>query len=98
MSQAPATASGDLRLNRVTFIEQNASDADLSTGTVFYLYTPFIGDTLRTVLKKLQREGSRRAITVCSLGPCTLTLAEERWLRANALPDPNQITIFRANA
>ncbi len=87
----------NLHLSRVTFIQQDASDTDCSIGTVFYLYTPFTGATLRTVLRKLQKESTHRAISVCSLGPCTLTLAGERWLRANALPDPNQITVFRAN-
>ncbi len=88
----------NLGLDRVTFIRQCAGDADLSTGTVFYLYTPFTGNTLKMVLRRLQRESTHRAITVCTLGPCTLTLAEKPWLRTNAQPDPNQITVFRANA
>jgi len=86
-----------MHVRRVTFLQQNARDADLSAGTVFYLYTPFTGDTLKTVLSKLQKESANRAITVCTLGPCTLFVAMEPWLRANAMPDPNQITAFRAN-
>ena len=44
-----------LHLSGVTFIHQNASDVNLAGGTVFYLYTPFTGSTMNTVLRKLQK-------------------------------------------
>ena len=83
-----------LHLNRVTFVHQNATDANLAGGTVFYLYTPFTGGTLKTVLRKLQKESTERLITICTLGPCTSTVAMEPWLNASSAPDPNQITCF----
>jgi len=83
-----------LDLNRVRFIAQDAREADLSSGTVFYLYSPFNGSILTDVLSALRVESTRRSIKVCSLGPCTHTVANERWLKASALPDTGRITIF----
>ncbi len=83
-----------LNLNRVAFLQQDARVADLSTGTVFYLYTPFTGSILRTVLKRLQCEAEARPIRVYSYGPCTAVLAAEPWLTHAAPPDPNQVTVF----
>jgi precorrin-6B methylase 2 len=84
-----------LHLKRVAFVHQNATEANLAGGTVFYVYTPFIGGTLKTVLQKLQKESGERLITICTLGPCTATVAMEPWLNASSDPDPNQITCFR---
>jgi hypothetical protein len=86
-----------LRLNCATFLHQNASEANLAGGTIFYLYTPFAGGTLKTVLQNLEKESHERIITICTLGPCTQTLAAEPWLTANTRPDPDQITLFRSN-
>lgn len=86
---------GSLHLNRVTFVHQNATEANLAGGTVFYLYTPFTGGTLKTVLQKLQKESIERRITICTLGPCTPTVAMEPWLTTSSEPDPDQITCFR---
>lgn len=86
----------NLHLSRVRFVHKNASEANLSGGTVFYLYTPFTGNTLNTVLRKLHDVSKERIITICTLGPCTLTAAAEPWLAATAAPDPDQITLFRS--
>jgi len=83
-----------LNLNRVRFIHEDARAADLSSGTVFYLYSPFTGSILADVLERLRKESTRRPIRICTLGPCTCTLAQEAWLQANALPHPGQVTIF----
>jgi len=85
-----------LGLDRVAFVEQDAREADLSTGTVFHLYTPFTGGMLRVVLDRLRSEGERRAIHVCTLGPCTAVIAEEPWLSAITLVDRERITCFRS--
>ena len=87
-----------LNLNRVTFIEQDARAADLSTGTVFYLYTPFTGSILSSVLGRLRREAAARPIRVCTYGPCTSAVAEESWLEATATPVPHRITLFRSRS
>jgi hypothetical protein len=83
-----------LHLSRVRFIAQDAREADLSRGTVFYLYSPFNGSILTDVLSALRREGTRRSIKICSLGPCTRTVANERWLKASTPPDTGRITLF----
>ncbi len=83
-----------LNLNRVAFIQQDARAADLSGGTVFYLYTPFTGSTLRCVLNLLRREAATRRIRICTYGPCTSLIAEEPWLVATAAPATDRIAVF----
>jgi len=86
-----------LSLNDVHFIREDARAADLSSGTVFYLYSPFTGSILAEVLRKLQKESTSRSIKLCALGPCTEILAKERWLKPVTLPDPRQITVFETS-
>ena len=83
-----------LHLSRVRFIPQDAREADLSRGTVFYLYSPFNGSILTDVLSALRMESTRRSIKICSLGPCTRTVAKETWLKADTTPDTGRITVF----
>jgi hypothetical protein len=83
-----------LHLSRVRFIQQDARAADLSSGTVFYLYSPFNGSILTDVLNALRMESTRRSVKICSLGPCTRTVANETWLKASAPPDARRITVF----
>ena len=83
-----------LHLSRVRFIPQDAREADLSSGTIFYLYSPFKGSILTDVLNALRKESTRRPIKICSLGPCTRTVANETWLKASAPPDARRITVF----
>jgi hypothetical protein len=83
-----------LNLNNVTFIQQDARTADLSVGTVFYLYTPFIGTILRAVLDSLRQQAASRQIRICTFGPCTPTIAEEQWLEATGALDANRIAVF----
>ena len=83
-----------LHLSRVRFIAQDARAADLSSGTVFYLYSPFNGSILSDVLNGLRMESTRRSIRVCSLGSCTRTVANEKWLKATARPDTTRMTVF----
>jgi hypothetical protein len=83
-----------LHLSRVGFISQDARAADLSRGTVFYLYSPFKGSILTHVLSTLRRESRSRPIKICSLGPCTRAVANETWLKASAPPDTGRMTVF----
>jgi len=83
-----------LHLSRVRFSAQDAREADLSRGTVFYLYSPFNGSILIDVLSALQRQSTRRSIKICSLGPCTRTVANETWLKPSAMPDTRRINVF----
>lgn len=58
-----------LELADVTFINADAREADLSKGTVFFLYTPFRGNVLQTVLQRLPRN--------CRLITCDGLLIQE---------------------
>jgi hypothetical protein len=83
-----------LRLSRVQFIAEDARNADLSRGTIFYLYSPFKGSILADMLSALRRESMRRPIKICSLGPCTRRVSNETWLKASAWSDTGRITVF----
>jgi hypothetical protein len=85
-----------LNLNNVRFIQGDARTADLSDGTVFYLYTPFIGTVLRDVLHSLRQEAGRREIRICTFGPCTRVVAEEQWLSVIGALETERIAIFRS--
>ncbi|WP_130619212.1 hypothetical protein [Dyella amyloliquefaciens] len=85
-----------LHLDRVTFEAKDVRDADLSRGTVFYLYTPFTGAILRGVLDALRRESERRSIRIITFGPCTSVVESEAWLTAVGPSEANRIAVFRA--
>jgi hypothetical protein len=85
-----------LNLDRVAFFEQDARVADYSSGTVFYLYTPFSGAMLQLVLDRLEQQAACRPIRICTYGPSTSVLAREPWLWATSMPDADQITVFRS--
>lgn len=87
-------AAHRLGLREVTFLTQDARVADLSVGTVFFLYTPFRGAVLRTVLDGLRAQAARRTIRLCSFGPCTATLAGEPWLCADGPLAAGRLAVF----
>lgn len=69
-----------LGLARVSFRAEDAIGTDLSAGTVFYLYTPFVGAPLGRMLARLRQEAVSHPIRVCAYGPCVPTVAAESWL------------------
>jgi hypothetical protein len=85
-----------LHLNNARFIQGDARAANLSNGTVFYLYTPFSGTILREVLNLLRQEAVRREIRICTFGPCTRVVAEEQWLSPIGALETDRVTIFRS--
>lgn len=85
-----------LHLDRASFVQQDARTADVSEGTVFYLYTPFVGSVLNAVLDALQREAASREIRICTFGPCTAMVAKQSWLEAVDPLEPGRIAVFRA--
>ncbi|QWP76238.1 class I SAM-dependent methyltransferase [Lysobacter sp. K5869] len=88
-----------LGLARAEFAHADARTADLSAGTVFYLYTPFTGDLLAQVLERLRALSARRPLRIASLGPCTPALAAQPWLRArDAECVADRIAVFDAGA
>jgi hypothetical protein len=70
-----------LNVTRAEFVEADAREASLASGTVFFLFTPFRGAMLGQVLERLSREGRERPIRVCTYGPCTAEIARASWLR-----------------
>jgi hypothetical protein len=93
---ACAQAGADaLRLSRARFLCLDARAADFSRGTLFYLYTPFRGAVLDTVLGTLRREAERRALRIAAHGPCVGALAAQPWLAADTPPRADRITLFR---
>jgi hypothetical protein len=60
-------ACAALALTGVSFVHENAADAELD-GSVFFLYAPFNGPMLGRVLHRLERVARRRPIVVCAVG------------------------------
>ena len=85
-----------LRLADIQFINADARDGDYSTGTVFFLYTPFEGPLLQDMLRLLQKASLSRVIRVFTYGPCSATVAAENWLCCtNGIPaDPYRLCLF----
>lgn len=74
-------AAAALELTAVEFISSDARVADLSRGTVFFMFTPFKGSVMRMVLDRLRVLGSRRVVRIASYGPCSKEIAVEGWLK-----------------
>jgi hypothetical protein len=89
------TCAENLKLSNAAFLIQDAREADLSSGTIFYLYTPFRGTILRTVLDRLRVEAKKREIRVGTFGPCTPIVAVEPWLMCESA-EANPVSVFRS--
>jgi hypothetical protein len=87
-----------LNLTQAHFVHQDVRAADFSDGTVFYLYTPFTGTLLRSVLQRLAQEAARRPIRLCTLGPCTSVVADETWLTPVGEVLADRINVFCSRA
>jgi hypothetical protein len=87
----------ELNLDNASFLAQDAREADLSSGTIFYLYTPFRGAVLRSVLDRLRAhaEASTREIRVCTFGPCTPIIGSQPWL-VHDPAESSHISVFRS--
>ena len=89
-------AAERLRLHSASFVESDARMARLDEGTVFFLYTPFSGAILRSVLEALHAQAMNRPIRICTYGPCTTAVAAERWLTAETPPQPGRVALFHS--
>ncbi len=85
-----------LNLPRTEFVQQDARIANLSHGTLFYLYTPFRGIMLQTMLDLLRGQAIRREIRVSTFGPCTAAIASEGWLEALGPWQMDRVSMFRS--
>jgi len=92
------TCVSQLNLSNVEFINIDARLADYSQGTVFFLYTPFEGEILQTVLEILQKESLKRATRIFTYGPCSEIVAQQSWLSCvhGEPDDPYQLCEFRS--
>ncbi len=70
----------ELQLRNFEFINTDARQADYSSGTVFFLYSPFDGSLFREVLETLKAQSEKRMIKIFSYGPCTALVAQQLWL------------------
>ena len=73
--------ASEMGLSRVEFVEADVRDADLSSGTVFFLFTPFKGEMFLQVMERLRVLASTRRIRVIGYGPCSAEIARLGWLR-----------------
>ncbi len=77
-AQACAT---ELDLSDALFLNCDARHVDYADGTVFFMYTPFTGALLDTVLASLARVARHHVIMLCTYGACTLDVAGQPWLQ-----------------
>ena len=70
----------DLNLSHVDFINADARQANYSSGTIFFMYTPFEGQILKDVLQNLSGEAKKRKIRIFTYGSCTSEVARQVWL------------------
>jgi hypothetical protein len=89
-------AAQSLGVSRVRFVAEDARMTDLSSGTVFYMFSPFTGSILADVLCRLREQSKARKIRVCSLGPCTRILQGQTWLTATNRTDTERIAVFKS--
>lgn len=91
--------AGELGLSSLSFIATDARYADYSSGTVFFLYTPFVGGLLLEVLGLLRREAFNRRIRVVAYGPCVADMVLQDWLEpvdGSADADAYRLKVFRS--
>lgn len=90
-----ARAAQAVNAREVELIALDAREAPLADGDVFFLYTPFRGALLQSVLSKLRAIAALRPIRVCTFGPCTSEVASATWLELQrGRLDPNELAVF----
>lgn len=70
-----------LDLGNTEFINKDARKVDYSIGTIFFLYTPFIGKMMEDVLVLLQKRSLTKTIRIFTYGPCSRTISRQNWLK-----------------
>ena len=89
-ARACAAARG---LSDVEFIEGDARVADLSAGTVFFLFTPFKGEVFCQVMERVRVLALTREIRVISYGPCSAEIARLGWLKRDGDGEGEEYTL-----
>jgi hypothetical protein len=70
-----------LGLRGVSFVDSDARVADLSAGTVFYLFTPCKGEVFSQLTERVRTASLGRRVRVIGYGPCSEEIARLEWLR-----------------
>jgi len=65
----------------VRFVAGDVRTADLSEGTVFFLFTPFKGEVFDQVMERLRVVAELHPIRVIGYGPCLKEIAGLEWLK-----------------
>jgi hypothetical protein len=89
--------ASSLNLPNVEFFNIDARYTNYSDGTIFFMYTPFKGKMLETVLEQLRLEAQNRVIKVCTYGPCASQVSKSSWLRCvyqNDNSEESKLAIF----
>lgn len=73
--------AADLQVEGVTFVNEDARLTDLSSGACFFLFAPFTGAVLETVLDRLRIVAGHHPITIAAYGSCSRTIARHHWLQ-----------------
>lgn len=87
-----------LKLDNVTFVNKDAREAQLQSGTIFYLFTPFVASILNEVMGKIYTVSQHHTVFVISFGPCTAEIAKLSWLTPISKDTQHQfkLVIFRS--
>jgi hypothetical protein len=85
-----------LALPNATMLCGDAREADLAAGTIFYMYTPFTGTILSTVLERLRLIAMQHPIQLCIYGPYLAAVASQPWLTRMVMPGnaPTAISMY----
>ncbi len=80
----------------IEFVAADARQADCHQGSAFYLFTPFHGAVLQSVLDRLRATAGRPGARICTYGPCTVEVARQSWLHTidHQPPHPSRLALF----
>ena len=86
-----------LNLRSVHFINGDAREANYADVKIFFMYTPFKGAMMKSVLQQIELASRGRAIQVCTYGECTEQVAREPWLElvAQRRKDIDALAVFK---
>jgi hypothetical protein len=90
------TRAAELNLADTEFLNLDARCADYSSGTVFFMYTPFQGQMLEEVLQKLFAEAKKRKIRIYTYGTCARVLTGLSWLIQTSPSDISGLSGFES--
>lgn len=89
-------AFNNLGLKKINIINQAAEEIDFSNGSIFFMFTPFIGNIFAIVFEKLYALSKMKQLTIFSYGSNTKKIANLKWLKikADEMIEPYRAAIF----